>query len=288
MIVTGQAKLDLPSIHQTIQCVSYSPDGRLLLAGTEEGGLFVWEFASGLWKTMAKQAAESVGRVAWLDGAKKAIWARYVEYYGDGDSPINRHKPSGGAGDIESGKTMWTFMSYVRQDFQTLAASPDGKRLAILEIPDQPRAAYILDASSGKVLARLLDSRHACGPLSVCIGPNASKVAAGYAPFDIILWNADKEEALHLLKGHENWVVSLAFLQDGQLLISGAGDGTARIWSTASGQEIGRIRFSHDSQYIESVGFFPATKRAYALTAGRLVIVATPSIPTAVPSTPST
>ena len=63
-------------------------------------------------------------------------------------------------------------MSFIRDDFQTLSASLDGKKLAVLEIPDRPRGAYVLDGFTGRVLATLFHAQHACGPLSVCIGPD--------------------------------------------------------------------------------------------------------------------
>ena len=79
----------------------------------------------------------------------------------------------------------------------------------------------------------------------------------GYAPYDIILWNAQTGARQKLLKGHSNWVVSLAFSADGKRLISGAGDSTARIWDMESGKEIGRIRFPGESSYVEGVGLSP-------------------------------
>jgi WD40 repeat protein len=88
----------------------------------------------------------------------------------------------------------------------------------------------------------------------------------GYAPYDIILWDADEEKLLRILEGHSNWVVSLAFSPDGKLLISGAGDSTARIWSVEAGKEIGRIRLSGSCTYVHSVGFSPDGKKAFALT----------------------
>ncbi|OHW89558.1 nwd1 protein, partial [Colletotrichum incanum] len=37
------------------------------------------------------------------------------------------------------------------------------------------------------------------------------------------------------LKGHSNWVRSVAFSADGQQLVSGSGDNTVKLWDTATG-----------------------------------------------------
>ena len=64
-------------------------------------------------------------------------------------------------------------------------------------------------------------------------------LAVGYAPYDIILWNAQTGSRQKLLKGHSNWVVSLAFSADGKRLISGAGDSTARLWDLETARKSG-------------------------------------------------
>ena len=38
-------------------------------------------------------------------------------------------------------------------------------------------------------------------------------------------------------RGHTDYVFSLAFSHDGESLVSGSGDGTARVWDTASPQK---------------------------------------------------
>jgi len=96
-------------------------------------------------------------------------------------------------------------------------------------------------------------------------------------PYDVILWNIEKAEARRVLKGHSNWVVSLAYARDGKLLVSGAGDSTARVWDTETGKEIGRIRFPGSSTYVEGVGLSPSGDRVFALAKGVLVIARVPS-----------
>lgn len=121
-----------------------------------------------------------------------------------------------------------------------------------------------------------VDFAEARAALSVCVDSAGKLIAVGCAPTDAIVWDAGRSEALQILVGHTNWVVSLAFAKDGRLLISGAGDSTARVWDRNTGKEIGRIRFPGESTYVESVGFSPAGRTVFALSSGRLIMARVP------------
>merc|ERR1711972_495534 len=49
------------------------------------------------------------------------------------------------------------------------------------------------------------------------------------------LWRVATGECLHTLVGHSDWVRSIAFSLDGQILATASYDGTARVWSTSTG-----------------------------------------------------
>jgi COMPASS component SWD3 len=44
------------------------------------------------------------------------------------------------------------------------------------------------------------------------------------------------------LKGHTDWVNSVAFSPDGKLLASGSADGTIKLWDVATGQEVRTLK----------------------------------------------
>lgn len=270
---------------ETVTAVAFSPNGKLLLAGTGAGSLLIWDLAAGDCEVVpAPEQRPSIGRVAWLAGTESIAWGATVSYYGKDGQRINTEQPSGAVLRRATGEVSWKYQSLIRNDFQGLSASPDGRRLAVLEIPGKPRAVFVLDGATGEIVSTLFHAPLSSGPLSAAVAPDGKTVAAGYAPSGIILWDSAKGELLRLLNGHTNWVVSLGFSRDGRLLISGGGDSTARVWSVATGKEIGRIRFPGESTYVESVGFSPDGAHVFALAEdGKLVIARAPGNPVRVP-----
>jgi|CZKM01.1.fsa_nt_gi WD40 repeat protein len=270
----GKPVKELLQTDQAITCLAFAPNGSELLTGTREGALLAWDVAKGTCQTVCTNVGSKVDRVTWL-GKDRVVWGGYVEYWKDG-KPVDHDKQAGAVLARASGRVLWTFRGFVRNDFFTLAGAQDGSRLVVQEIPGQPRAAFLLDGASGEVRHTCYDKEHGSGPLSVAISPDGNILAVGYAPYDIILWNARTGARRMLLKGHSNWVVSLAFSADSKRLISGAGDSTARIWDIESGSEVGRVRFQGESSYVDGVGLSPKGDIAFAVVRGMLVVARVP------------
>ncbi|MBN2505246.1 MAG: hypothetical protein JXQ71_00990 [Verrucomicrobia bacterium] len=266
----GKPARDLHQPGQVISCLAFAPNGAALLTGTATGALLVWDLAKGTCRTVGDDVARKVDRVTWL-GNNRVVWGGSVEYWKDGKA-VNHDQPAGAVLDLATAQRRWTFRAFIRDDFHTLAGAHDGSRLAVLEIPGQPRGAFLLEGATGEVRHVCYDAAHGSGPLSAALSPDGSLLAVGYAPRDIILWNARTGERGTLLEGHQNWVVSLAFSTDSTRLISGAGDSTARLWDLKRGREIGRIRFEGSSTYVEGVGLSPRDDVAFAVASGVLIV----------------
>jgi WD40 repeat protein len=58
------------------------------------------------------------------------------------------------------------------------------------------------------------------------------------------------------LKGHESWVMSVAFSPDGTRIVSGSADNTLRLWDAQTGQPLGQPLKGHES-WVMSIAFSP-------------------------------
>jgi len=64
---------------------------------------------------------------------------------------------------------------------------------------------------------------------------------------------------LPTLKGHSDWVLSVAFSPDGKRIVSGSYDKTLKIWDAVSGEELQTLKGHRDP--VLSVAFSPDGKR---------------------------
>ena len=79
-----------------------------------------------------------------------------------------------------------------------------------------------------------------------------------------LLWRTGREKEFHALQGHTDAVTFVVFSPDGNLVLTGSADGTARIWHTASSQEMGRLLAFADGTWAAATSdnYYTASKGA--------------------------
>jgi WD40 repeat protein/serine/threonine protein kinase len=77
--------------------------------------------------------------------------------------------------------------------------------------------------------------------------------------FEWYFWQRQTHLELKTLRGHIDSVTSVAFSPDGQWILTGSGDGTAKVWDASTGQE--RLTLKGHSAGILSVAFSPDGRR---------------------------
>ena len=113
----------------------------------------------------------------------------------------------------------------------TLAASPDGKTVAIGRFyPMRPSPIEIIRRVHGDwKLTRTLEIPR--WPISLCFSSDGKKLAAGAWNGAISLWNAEDWSKLDDLTGHNGEVWSLRFTRNGETLASASSDRSVRLWN---------------------------------------------------------
>ena len=85
-----------------------------------------------------------------------------------------------------------------------------------------------------RAAAQALRGRHL--RFSLVFSPDGRTLATGSDDNTARLWEVATGKEITALRGHENWVKSVAFSPDGKLLATGSMDKTARLWEVATGR----------------------------------------------------
>ena len=98
---------------------------------------------------------------------------------------------------------------------------------------------------------------HAAAVAAVAFSPNSRIIATGSQDRTTRLWSSETGKLLHVLEGHDDWVMALAFLSD-KVLVTASDDGTVRLWDVESGSELVRLIAFNDGEWavVDGRGYF--------------------------------
>jgi eukaryotic-like serine/threonine-protein kinase len=219
--------------------IAFSPDGRLLAAGTD-GVVRVWD-----WKKRRLLPP--------LPGHN--FHSIPVAFRGDGRLATGAFRQGLKLWDPETGLLIRTIQAH-RHPVSALAFSPDGKWLASASFD---RTVKLSDATTGRLL-RTFDL-HTGNVECVAFSRDGRRIASGGEDKTVRLWDATTGREVLALHGHTERCACVAFSPDGHRLASTGSDGTIRIWdgtplrSDERGQE--SLTFRKHSDEIRSVAVSP-------------------------------
>ena len=233
-----------------VNCVMFSPDGRRLVSGGEDGWMRWWDL--GGWRptnpdvavagsAAAAGAVRSLSqrspRLVWLDremathpkdGKPHAVKclafpasARIV-YSGGADHTIEAW-----AGD---GSSFLRRYSGFDDAVVAIAISPDGKLIASANNGATPTV-RLINAESGRDVRRLVG--HTQTIYSLAISVDGELIASAGFDRSVRVWDVDGQQCA-VLQGHSQAVSSIAFAPDRRTLVSAGMDAIVRVWQTTA------------------------------------------------------
>jgi WD40 repeat protein len=193
-----------------VNCVAFSPDGKLVLTGSEDGTARLWETGSGQQVGTLEGHSESVRSVAFSPDGKLILTGSY-----DGTT----HSWETG-----SGQHLGTLKGHSSL-VNSVAFSPDGK-LVLTGSGD--RTARLWETGSRKQVGTF--EGHGGPVTSVAFAPDGKLVLTGSEDGIARLWETGSGKQVGTLEGHSNWVISVAFSPDGRLAMSCDQHGRVFFW----------------------------------------------------------
>jgi len=215
-----------------VTSVSFSPDSRHALSGSNGGTIRLWDIESG--KEIRK-----------FEGHSNIVFS--ISF-----SPDSRHALSGGGTislwDIETGKEIWQFEGH-KGFVWSIKFSPDSR----YALSGGGETIRLWDIESGKEIRKF--EGHSNIVSSVSFSPDGRHALSGSEDKTIRLWDIESGKEIRQFKGHTEKVASVSFSPDVRHALSGSEDKTIRLWDIESGKEI--RQFKGHTEKVTSVSFSP-------------------------------
>jgi WD40 repeat protein len=290
-VVTGACLRVLAAHTGWVRSVAFSPDGRWLVSGSQDATMRLWDWQTGdcvqiltghqgqIWSVafspdglcLASSSDDKTVRlwevatgqcVRVLTGHTRPI--RSVVF-----SPDGQFLASGSEDqvirlwEVATGQHCRTLTGHTSQVW-SLSFHPKGRSLAS---GSGDQTVRFWDIHSGQCLkviqghaSQIWSVAFSGGaatqpPLATTRGMADRLLASGHGDHTVRLWDASQGKCLHTLRGHTNWVWSVAFSPDGQMLASSSGDQTIRLWQPQSGHCL-RVLRGH-TNWVWAVAFSP-------------------------------
>jgi WD40 repeat protein/serine/threonine protein kinase len=249
--------------------VAFSPDGKRIVFGGQDGTARVWDAEKGRELLALRGHTAPVRGVAYSPDGKRIVT-------GAGDPGRQAEAKLWDAG---TGQELLALKG-LSGEVWSVAFSPDGKRVVIGagNRAGGPGQAKVCDAGTGQELLEL--KGHAACVRSVAFSPDGKRIVTGAGFVDAStlgeakVWDAETGRELLALKGHTHGVHAVTFSPDGKRIVTGAGNpgtGEAKVWDAGTGREI--LTLKGHADWVTSVAFSPDNRRIVTGSADNTVRV---------------
>jgi eukaryotic-like serine/threonine-protein kinase len=241
----------------TVWAVAFSPDGKVVLTGSQDRTARLWDAATGEPVGVPLRHEAGVLAVAFSpDGGAigTGSWDKTARLW-----------------DAATGKPLCPPLTH-REGVYALAFSPDGGRVLT---SSWDRTARLWDAGTGKAIGEPLGHERAVR--AVAFSRDGRKLLTAGDDGAARLWQTSTGTRLPSLFQHRGSVLAVAFSPDGQLILTGSGSGEARLWKADTGAlertlehraAVSSVAFSPDGKTVLT-GSHDRTTRLWDLATGQ-------------------
>jgi WD40 repeat protein/energy-coupling factor transporter ATP-binding protein EcfA2 len=251
---TARVSITFRGHENSVYSVAFSPDGKLIVSGSEDNTVRLWDIQGNPIGQPFQGHERSVSSVAFSPDGKLIV-------SGSEDNTVRLW-------DIQGNPIGQPFQGHERS-VSSVAFSPDGKLIVSGSWDKTVRLWDIQGNPIGQPF-----QGHEASVSSVAFSPDGKLIVSGSGDNTVRLWDIQGNPIGQPFQGHESSVNSVAFSPDGKIIVSGSYDKTVRLWDI-SGNPIGKpfqghvdsirsVTFSRDGQMIAS-GSWDTTIRLWDL-----------------------
>jgi WD40 repeat protein len=289
-VASGTCGAPLVATNQPTRSLAFAPDGKRLLAGSEDGVARLWDLASGaIVSSLTTEGgvrgldiSPDGGRAVTGANGKLVVWdlargapirdlagstgrVRSAVFSKDGTRVLSADSyPSVKLWDLTRGEPIWTIPGV--ETF--MGARFREEETSIFVATDTSLLFFDMVARGVPKTIATRDSTWA-----VALSPDGGRALTGHQDGSLRLWNlASGVEALDM-KGRPGWVQAAAFFPDGQRALSGGEDAALRLWDVVRGRELNDRKGEGHSAFVASVAFSRDGKRIATASQDGLVKV---------------
>ncbi len=212
--------IKLPTQGDWIRCIRFSPDGRLLIAGTHEGSIELWEQLKPDSHQVHSLSDLSVRSMVFSGDGR--FLATSLEEYGGYRAQVSIVELSSLDVVVSRGfarkRSSWG-IQFIPQDEYLLTTTSMSFALSKLPVDDLQSKSPLCQLESGSVI----------GPIA--ISPEKNLVVAGGSNGELVAWDLRNGAVAEAWPGHFQQIMDIAFFPEGQRMVTCSQDGIVRCWS---------------------------------------------------------